>query len=227
MSSAAAECKKHVLIVRSISDPVNEYIEPWLQFATHLLELPDEALPQVMSISYGVNEQAVPRAYARKVCQLFGLLTIRGMSIIVASGNTGPGVSCQSNDGAKTSKFLPIFPATCPYVTAVGATEGKGPERAAIFSSGGFSEYWRRPVWQAEAVTRYIKRHGDRWEKFHNQEGRAFPDVAAQGVDYPFFNHDKIESGGGTRYEYPIYRGSVRSDGCLVLRRLFLPPWYR
>ncbi|KAK4031489.1 hypothetical protein C8A01DRAFT_42060 [Parachaetomium inaequale] len=41
------------------------------------------------------------------------------------------------NDG----RFVPTFPASCPYVTAVGATDNVAPPVAgATFSSGGFSE---------------------------------------------------------------------------------------
>ncbi|KAG8418402.1 hypothetical protein J3458_005820 [Metarhizium acridum] len=182
-----------------ISDPNNQYIEPWLQFVSYLLDLPDRDLPQVMSISYGVNEQAVPKPYALRICQIFGLLTLRGMSIIMASGDQGPGVSCQSNDGTDTTKFLPAFPAGCPYVTAVGATEQNYPERAVNFSSGGFSEYWPRPAWQEAAVSRYLAAHGERWNGYYNKAGRGFPDVSAQGIGYPFFNHGRNRDGGGTR----------------------------
>lgn len=183
----------------SISDPKKEHIEPWLQFVSYMLELPNSELPQVISISYGVNEQAVPRPYALKICQLFGLLTVRGVSIIIASGDQGPGVSCQSNDGTNTTKFLPAFPGGCPYVTSIGATEGNFPEKAINFSSGGFSEYWARPAWQDAAVLKYLKGHGDKWKGYYNQSGRGFPDVSAQGIGYPLYNHDSIESGGGTR----------------------------
>lgn len=171
-----------------------------------MLDLPDQHLPQVMSISYGVNEQAIPKPYAQKICHIFGQLSLRGMSVIVASGDAGPGISCQSNDGTKTNatRFLPGFPATCPYVTSVGGTEGKSPERALSFSSGGFSEYWYRPAWQDDAVKTYLSRHGKKWSQYYNQKGRGFPDVAAQGTGYPIFNHDKIENGGGTRYDLQL-----------------------
>lgn len=164
-----------------------------------MLELPDQELPQVMSISYGENEEAIPRPYAEKLCQMFGQLAIRGMSVIVASGDTGPGVSCQSNDGTDSTRFLPAFPATCPYVTSVGATDGRSPARALNFSSGGFSEYWSRPKWQDKDVNKYLNLHGEKWNKYYNRKGRGFPDVAAQGRGYPVFNHDKIEDAAGTR----------------------------
>lgn len=35
--------------------------EPWMDFLHHLLDLPDKKLPTTISISYGENEQAVPK----------------------------------------------------------------------------------------------------------------------------------------------------------------------
>jgi subtilase family serine protease len=62
-----------------------------------------------------------------------------------------------SNDGKNTFKFLPEFPTSCPYITAVGATQNFEPEVVAYrpanslgpdgklhgfySSGGGFSEY--------------------------------------------------------------------------------------
>ncbi|KAG6276802.1 hypothetical protein E4U48_001451 [Claviceps purpurea] len=194
-----------------ISDRQKEHVEPWLQFVSFLLDLPDQDLPQVMSISYGVNEQAIPKPYAQRICHIFGQLSLRGMSVIVASGDAGPGISCQSNDGTKTNatRFLPDFPATCPYVTSVGGTGGKSPERALNFSSGGFSDYWYRPAWQDDAVKTYLSRHGKKWSQYYNQKGRGFPDVAAQGTGYPIFNHDKIENGGGTSASAPLFASMI------------------
>ncbi|TWU79257.1 vesicle formation at the endoplasmic reticulum [Metarhizium rileyi] len=213
-----------------ISNPKKEYIEPWLQFLSHLVELPDENLPQVMSISYGVNEQVVPKAYAFKICQLFGQLALRGMSVILASGDQGPGISCQSNDGAKTTKFLPAFPAGCPYITAVGATEQRFPEKAINFSSGGFSENWPRPAWQEAAVSRYLDRLGDKWKGYFNRKGRGFPDVSAQGIGYPFFNHNSTELGGGTSASAPLFASmiAVINDSRMKKGKAplgFLNPW--
>lgn len=65
------------------SDPSNE---PYLEFLTYLLDLPDDELPHTLSVSYGENEQSVPRTYAEKVCTMLGQLGARGTSVIFASG---------------------------------------------------------------------------------------------------------------------------------------------
>lgn len=182
-------------------------IEPFLEFAQYLMDLPDKDLPQVMSVSWGVNEQHVPKDYAKEICRLFGQLGARGMSIIVASGDQGPGYSCQSNDGKKKSKFLPVFPASCPYVTAVGGVESNNPERAVSFSSGGFSEYWEAPSWQRKDIKKYLDNNGKEFVKYFNKKGRGFPDVAAQAQNTPIMNHGDKQLAAGTRYtERPKFR---------------------
>ncbi|KAG5917342.1 hypothetical protein E4U42_007273 [Claviceps africana] len=214
-----------------ISNPQTESIEPWLQFVSHMLDLPDGHLPQVLSLSYGVNEQAVPRPYASVVCRMLGQLGLRGTSVIAASGDTGPGVSCLSNGrGAHATRFLPTFPASCPYVTSVGATGGRRPERALNFSSGGFSEYWGRPAWQDGAVAAYLRRHGRAWDGYYHRGGRGFPDVAAQGIGFPVLNHDRVVEAAGTSASAPLFASMIALINDDRLKRGktplgFLNPW--
>lgn len=73
---------------------------------------------------------------ATKVCNMFSQLGARGVSVLVASGDYGPGNICESQNGTK--QFLPAFPASCPFVTTVGATQYVDPEQAASFSGGGY-----------------------------------------------------------------------------------------
>ncbi|KAH7325804.1 tripeptidyl-peptidase 1 precursor [Stachybotrys elegans] len=190
-------------------DPSIAYVEPYLELTNHLIDLDDDQLPQVISISYGVNEQHLPMAYATQVCNAFGQLGTRGVSVVVAAGNLGPGISCRSNDGTNTTKFLPVFPASCPYVTTVGGTESNCPEVAWNSSSGGFSEYFSRPKWQDAAVGGYLKKLGDQWKGYYNPKGRGIPDVAAQADNYRIYNHDEIEATGGTSAAAPVFASIV------------------
>ncbi|CZS92348.1 related to tripeptidyl-peptidase I [Rhynchosporium graminicola] len=155
--------------------------EPYMEFLDYILALPDCDLPQTITTSYGEDEQSVTEGYARTVCDKFGQLGLRGVSILFSSGDTGPGSACQTNDGKNTTRFLPIFPASCPYVTSVGGTYHVEPEIAVTFSSGGFSDLWKRPKYQDAAVKEYLSILGSRWKGLYNPEGRGFPDVAAQG----------------------------------------------
>lgn len=158
--------------------------EPYLDQLHYLLSLPDDELPTVLSTSYGEDEQSVPADYTNATCSLFAQLGARGVSVLFSSGDTGVGSACQTNDGLNTTRFLPIFPAACPFVTSVGGTYKVEPERAVSFSSGGFSDRFARPSYQDDAVSAYLEILGDRWEGLYNPAGRGFPDVAAQGYNF-------------------------------------------
>lgn len=207
--------------------------EPYLEFATALAALPSSALPSVISISYGVNEQLLARSYAEHVCDVFGQLAARGVSVIVAAGDAGPGQSCQANDGSHALRFLPAFPATCPYVTAVGATRyspGGNEETAWELSGGGFSEYFARPAWQDAAVGGYLDRYGAQWEGLYNATGRGIPDVAALGRNYQIYNHGSVENADGTSAAAPVLAALIAVLNTLRAEKGkpamgFLNPW--
>ncbi|RMZ69891.1 tripeptidyl-peptidase 1 [Pyrenophora seminiperda CCB06] len=183
--------------------------EPYLDLFTYLLNLDDDKLPQVLTTSYGENEQSVPAAYAKKVCDMIGQLGTRGVSVIFSSGDEGTGSACQTNDGKNTTRFMPIFPAACPYVTSVGGTVGVAPERGVSFSSGGFSDLWPRPAYQDKAVGDYLKILGNRWEGLYNPNGRGFPDVAAQGQGFQVVDSGRVSSVAGTSASAPVFAAVV------------------
>lgn len=104
--------------------------EPYVAFLQHLLSLSDDDLPTVLSISYNDDEQTVSTQYATQACRLFAQLGARGVSVFTCSGDFGVGLAgtCNTNDGRNATTFLPQFPASCPYVTAVGGTKNFSPE---------------------------------------------------------------------------------------------------
>ena len=69
-------------------------------------------------------------------------------------------------------------------VTSVGATNGIFPETAADFSGGGFSNYFPRPSYQDAQVNAFLSGLNDTYAGLYNATGRAYPDVAAQGVNF-------------------------------------------
>jgi len=89
--------------------------EPYLDWLQFMLGLDTESIPQVVSTSYGDDEQAVPLSFATAVCNGFAQLGARGVSLLFASGDNGVGSNgeCVSNDGRNASMFLPIFPGSC------------------------------------------------------------------------------------------------------------------
>jgi tripeptidyl-peptidase-1 len=83
--------------------------EPYLQYYEFLLSKTNAELPQVITNSYGDEEQTVPQAYAVRVCNLIGLMGLRGISILESSGDEGVGASCVATNST-TPQFNPIFP---------------------------------------------------------------------------------------------------------------------
>ncbi|KAJ6779784.1 hypothetical protein PWT90_04962 [Aphanocladium album] len=203
---------KTSLLTHTVSLPAGgpySYTEPYLAFATSLAALPDEDLPSVLSISYGVNEQLLAKDYAQHLCDVFGQLSARGVSVVAASGDAGPGQSCQSNTGSRATRFLPAFPASCPYVTAVGATRDIVGETAMELSGGGFSEYFSRPAYQDGVVDAYVARRGRQRKGLFNEKGRGIPDVAALGRNYQMYYHGTVDNADGTSASAPVVAAMI------------------
>lgn len=205
--------------------------EPYLDWLQWLLNQKD--IPQTITTSYGESEQTVPLSYRKSVCNLFAQLGARGTSVIFSSGDAGAGWSCLSNDGKKTTKFMPTFPGACPFVTSVGGTEFVAPEQAIFFSSGGFSETWDAPDYQQNALKSYFnnnKKSWGPWKDLFVKSGRGFPDVALQASNYRVVLAGKPHLIGGTSASAPAFAGLV---GMLNDNRIahgkkplgFLNPW--
>ncbi|KXT05292.1 hypothetical protein AC578_10950 [Pseudocercospora eumusae] len=206
--------------------------EPYMTWLDHALG--QKELPNVISTSYGDDEQTVPYSYAKRACSGLAQLGVRGITVIFSSGDHGVGKegACFSNDGKKTPKFLPEFPASCPWVTAVGATAGFQPETATVgfASGGGFSNYFSMPAYQNATVLRYIQGLGGAHQGLYNPNGRAYPDVSAQG------NHDVIvwngrtSTMGGTSASAPTFAAVITlvNDALIAAGKPalgFLNPW--
>jgi tripeptidyl-peptidase I len=164
------------------AQPGNPENEPFVKWLTDVASAGDD-VPSLFSISYGDEETGVSYAYAQRCAVEFQKAGVRGISLLAASGDAGVGCG--------TAGFIPTFPASCPYVTGVGAVTGGTPgqsptgEGVADLSGGGFSNYFARPSYQDDAVKAYVSRGGgsglpeqDKW----NASGAGFPDIAAQGI---------------------------------------------
>ncbi|RYO89452.1 hypothetical protein DL763_005649 [Monosporascus cannonballus] len=203
----------------SKSTPTNTN-EPYLDWVNYLLDL--DSIPQVISTSYSDDEQTVPRAYAERVCAQFAAVGARGTSLLFASGDNGVGAdgACVSNDGTNSTRFLAGFPPSCPYVTAVGATMKFEPEvvahrpasagHGAYTSGGGFSNYFPTPEYQRAEVAAYVGGLGPaKYGGLYNASGRAYPDVAAQGLYFAYFWNGTEGVISGTSASTPLLSGIV------------------
>lgn len=180
--------------------------------------LSQQTPPSVMSLSYGFDEKALSSSLANNMCNLFGQLGARGVSVIVASGDGGVAGSRPSSCQA----FVPTFPASCPYVTSVGATTGTKPEVAAELSAGGFSNLFGQPTYQLAAVAEYLTKLGSQYSGRFNRNGRAYPDVSAQGQSILIVVNGKSLLVDGTRY-FPSPLTGKRSKEVLTIMKT-VPP---
>ncbi|CAG8984083.1 hypothetical protein HYALB_00003025 [Hymenoscyphus albidus] len=180
----------------------------------------------VISISYGGDEIDLPVAYQRRQCAEFMKLGLQGVSIVISSGDSGvEGRNCLGSSG---KVFSPDFPASCPYLTAVGSTFlPKGANVATdaevatsrFPSGGGFSNLYQIPSYQATAVSNYLTRFKPTYKSYttvnltnigasgglYNSAGRAYPDVEAIGDNIVIFSNGREGLIGGTSASAPAF----------------------
>ncbi|TFK60883.1 subtilisin-like protein [Pluteus cervinus] len=156
----------------------------------------------VISTSYGYNEAELTPAYTARQCAEYGKLGLMGITVLYSSGDNGVAGNrgyCLHEDGSQSESghnFNPSFPASCPYVTSVGATmmlpdasvnDAEVACERTIYSGGGFSNHFELPKYQKTQVQDYLKKNRPLFEKSRwNSTGnsRAFPDLSANGANY-------------------------------------------
>ncbi|KAF3932549.1 Aorsin [Dactylellina cionopaga] len=190
----------------------------------------------VLSISFGGNEADYTRKYAIRQCNEFLKLGLMGVSVLWASGDFGVGgygSACRDfgtgayNDGL-SGRFTPDYPATCPYITAVGGSYiplGKTVFDGEVAwntylpwsgingsSGGGFSEYFPVPSYQQAAVATYLGSNtfpytSAQWN--NSGHARGFPDVAANAWNYTIGIENVLDLIGGTSASTPTFSSVV------------------
>eukprot|EP00759_Apiculatamorpha_spiralis_P016234 PhF_6_TR22540/c0_g1_i1/m.32033/K01279/TPP1, CLN2; tripeptidyl-peptidase I len=143
-------------------------------------------VPSVLSISWGSGESGYLVKTANAVNAEFMKLGSMGVSIFASSGDDGTGsqgvLSCQ--------KFDPNYPASLPYVTAVGGTYANttsGPEIGWQSSGGGFSAVFTAPPYQTSAIAAYVKNTSLPPATLWTSGGRGTPDVSAMSTNFEVF----------------------------------------
>ncbi|KAJ7852813.1 subtilisin-like protein [Mycena olivaceomarginata] len=140
--------------------------------------------PTVMTTSYGDTESSYGASTATKLCNGYMALGARGISAIFSSGDGGVcGNHDEANDCAD-NVFQPAFPASCPFITSVGGTQGFAPEVALNFSGGGFSNYFSAPAYQTAAVASFLAGLPGDFVGTFNRSGRGYPDCRGAGPEF-------------------------------------------
>lgn len=172
-------------------------------------------------------------------------LALQGTTAVFASGDDGVAgqISSVEEDRACLGAgqiFAPGFPASCPYVLTVGATMirpnvsglAANPEMAVFdnyngtnnYTSGsGFSNVFKRPTYQDDAVNGYFKISNNSLPYYSttlaknigangglfNRNGRAVPDVSANGAWWHDYTHGKLGRSGGTSMSTPLFASLI------------------
>jgi len=168
--------------------------------------------PNVLSESYGIDENEVNQAYANAYETIRQAMAAEGITIFVASGDNG------AFDSSNQSTVTVSVDASSAYVTAVGGTElsplsnntwdgevawtyGDGTTSGNTGSGGGISSYIAQPSWQIGAGV----------QNSYSNGFRQIPDVAAL-ASKPYYNIS-TEGGwygfGGTSCSTPLWAAAT------------------
>ncbi|KAL1902805.1 hypothetical protein Sste5346_000716 [Sporothrix stenoceras] len=174
----------------------------------------------VISISFVRSENSPPSNYLRRQCLEIMKLGLQGVTVVVASGDSGVG-SIGKCMGSDHSTFLPQFPASCPYALTVGATM-LVPTAAnkSVFvetatsdysSGGGFSNLFPAQDYQQSAITNYLSKANLAFasSSVFNKSGRAYPDVSGLGENFYGIWQGNLAKVGGTSVSTPLWAAVI------------------
>lgn len=151
--------------------------------------------PKVISISYAYAEADFPEEYLRRQCHEYMKLGLQGVTVLASTGDEGTAgrqSECPT-DETEHRPFHVSFPASCPWVTAVGGTMKRKPppgsnttttsscksRRETVYtrlptggtanssSTGGFSDVFRAPTYQRARVHAYLAAESDRFDRLN------------------------------------------------------------
>lgn len=183
-------------------------------FTTQILASNDN--PNVFSISYGyqgdLDSIGCSRQDVTAVNDNLMAIASMGISILVSSGDAG---SSLTSDG----KLFPSWPASSPYVTAVGGTRFVDQNSTAaematdqFGSGGGFSYDFDRSqaTWQESDVDNYfVSVKNKPPASYYTKTGRGTPDVSGIAEGYAVYSAGLLQLVGGTSASAPMFAGLV------------------
>jgi len=214
-------------------------------------------IPRVLSISYAWNEAEFSPPYLHRQCLEFLKLGLQGITVLASTGDYGTADqlgNCideatgamvpfalgnnETRTGAGGVRFSAVFPASCPWVTAVGGTQFALPPsvkdrdrpgwmdrdmfpaetaldirrkgKVNVSSGGGFSWTFTAPGYQAGVARDYLDRvYGAAGNKYFNPQNRGYPDISAMARSYVVAMHGKYHSVDGTSASAPLLASMI------------------
>lgn len=176
--------------------------------------------PLVHSISYGSIETELPAFFAKQFNTEAQKLGVQGVSILVSSGDDGV-ANFQARSNPKKCGYNPSFPASSPFVTAVGATQGPesgkteiactSDQGGVITTGGGFSTIFDAPTYQTSTIKSYFAglTASSTPASGYSTTGRGYPDVSMAGFNYEVVIGGSTYKLSGTSASSPVVAGMV------------------
>lgn len=196
----------------------------------YFLELDASVRPSVITVSYGILDEASMTSTADAMCNAAQLLSAFGTTIVFSAGDSGPDGTARAQTppypdaSGSCLPLTPSYPSGCPYILSVGATTGYYENEQPVYygtpsglsgynwawaSGSGFSEIWSTPDYQKTALSKWAARSNSLYSSAtkgqYTSTGRAFPDVTALGVDYPIVINGNAFLQAGTSMSSPVF----------------------
>ncbi|KAL8707507.1 MAG: hypothetical protein Q9220_007497 [cf. Caloplaca sp. 1 TL-2023] len=193
--------------------------------------------PKVLSISWGWTEAGFTPNYLQRQCLEFLKLGLMGTTVVASVSDDGTAsdrgdfcIDDETGNGAG-GKFSPLFPSSCPWVTAVGGTQMLPPNnprtlgettnetawresqtQRTLSSGGGFSNVFLAPPYQLPNIVAYKsieQEHLDGIRSRFNSTGRGFPDVALRADNYLVVSNGNWSFVSGTSASNPVFASII------------------
>jgi tripeptidyl-peptidase I len=193
-----------------------DWMLDWLIYMTNM-----QNPPLVNSISYASYETSYDSSYAQQFATEAMKLGAMGVTLLSASGDDGV-AGYQARGDPFYCGYFPQFPATSPYVTAVGGTMGPetgDPEIACqaqlggvITTGGGFSTLYAAPSWQQGVISTYFSTMASGPSSQvpaagYIASGRGYPDVSGLAANYEVMIAGSLGGVYGTSASTPMFSG--------------------
>ena len=120
-----------------------------------------------------------------------------------------------SDDSCNNGAYVATFPASSPYVTAVGGTTGglsedSTTEEAWTYSGGGFSTFFTQKSFQTDAISYYLENADNLPDSSkYVSTGAGYPDLAAQSEYFVICDGGSYWAMSGTSASCPTVAGMI------------------
>lgn len=152
-----------------------------------------------------------------RICNEFMKVGSRGSSLFFSSGDNGVGGN--GHGASCNSGFYALWPASCPWVTAVGGTwftnNGESVANFNYFNNavtspgGGYSWHFGAPAYNSNVTAAYANTLDSSYNGYYNPRGRGYPDISLVAVEYQTYVNGQLGGYLGTSASSPAVAALV------------------